>query len=150
MSRRVSPELVASIGKIIAVTYPFFSLATGARAIYQLIFPPNAADLRGPILTGVASLIYLIAALLFVYRKPWTWWLAVILLTFESLGVLTVGTISLIHPNFIGQTAWQDYGMDYFFIPLIQPFLGLIWLLWPGNRLLYQNQSLAQPGRHIG
>lgn len=67
--------------------------------------------------------------------------MAVVLLGFETLGVLIVGTWSVIEPAFIGRTVWHLYGVDYGFLPLIQPVLGLIWLFYPENRALYWRQA---------
>ncbi len=50
---------------------------------------------------------------------------------------LLVGTLSLLEPEFVGRTVWRLYGIDYGFFPLVQPILGLIWLLWPGTRKAY-------------
>ena len=45
------------------------------------------------------------------------------------VGVLTVGTLSLIDPAaFPHATVWSGYGIGYGFIPLVLPIIGLIWL----------------------
>jgi len=67
------------------------------------------------------------------------------ILALETAGVLIVGTLSVLVPNVIGRTVWHDYGIDYGFLPLIQPILGLIWLFWPENR-----RSFFVEGRETG
>jgi hypothetical protein len=53
-------------------------------------------------------------------------WIAI---GFELVGVLVVGTLSLVMPElFAHPTVWSWYGMGYLFVPLVLPFLGLWWL----------------------
>ena len=47
----------------------------------------------------------------------------------ELVGVLTVGTLSLVDPAaFPRATVWSVYGIGYGFVPLVLPVLGLLWL----------------------
>jgi hypothetical protein len=47
----------------------------------------------------------------------------------ELVGVLTVGTWTLIEPSaFPDATVWSDYGMGYVFIPVLLPLSALYWL----------------------
>lgn len=131
---RLSPTLIRAIGQILAVSYPVLALSAGVRAVYQLFFKPGVTDKFPPALSALAALLYLLATLGFVVRKPWTWWLTVVILALETAGVLVVGTLSAVLPGLTGRTVWHDYGVDYGFLPLIQPVLGLIWLFWPENR----------------
>ena len=53
-------------------------------------------------------------------------WIAVII---ELIGVLTVGTLSVVDPvAFPRATVWSIYGIGYGFVPVVLPILGLIWL----------------------
>ncbi len=117
-----------AIGQILAVSYPLLALSAGARAIVQLWFRPNILDKFPPALSGIAALVYLFATTAFLIRKPWAWWVSVVLLTLETIGVLIVGFSSVFHPIIVGHTVWQYFGRDYAFLPLIQPILGLFWL----------------------
>jgi hypothetical protein len=123
-----------SIGQILAVSYPLLALSAGVRAVYQLFFKPGVTDYFAPALSAIAALCYLLATVAFVVRKPWAWRLSVGILTLETLGVVAVGTLSLVMPTLIGRTVWHHFGLDYGFLPLIQPILGLVWLFWPANR----------------
>lgn len=133
--------MIRAIGQILAVSYPVLALSAGVRAIYQLFFKPGVADKFPPALSAAAALLYLLATVGFLIRKPWTWWLTVGILALETAGVLVVGTLSVLEPGIIGRTVWHDYGVDYGFLPLIQPVLGLIWLLWPENRRAFFESS---------
>ena len=47
----------------------------------------------------------------------------------ELVGVLTVGTWTLVEPSaFPDATVWSDYGMGYVFIPVLLPLSALYWL----------------------
>jgi hypothetical protein len=53
----------------------------------------------------------------------------VISCTVELVGVLAVGTASVLAPSaFPDATVWSVYGDGYFFIPVILPILGLLWI----------------------
>ena len=52
-----------------------------------------------------------------------------ILCIVELIGVLVIGTFSLLRPElFPDSTVWSDYGMGYLFLPAILPILVLRWL----------------------
>jgi hypothetical protein len=120
-------NVVSPVGYILAVSYPVLALSTGVRAIYQLFFRPDITNY----LSALAACLYLLAAIGFAYRRPWSWWLSLISLGFESLMTLVVGVWSIVDPEFIGRTVWRHFGADYGYFPLFQPLLGLVWLLWP-------------------
>jgi integral membrane protein len=45
------------------------------------------------------------------------------------MGVLTVGTLSLVVPEwFPDATVWSDFGIGYGFVPVALPIAGLLWL----------------------
>jgi len=53
-------------------------------------------------------------------------WLAV---GFELAGVLVVGLLSFLVPQlFSPPSVWSGFGVGYGYVPLVLPFLGLIWL----------------------
>lgn len=137
MGRFFTPTIIRAIGQILAISYPLLALSAGARSVYQLFFKPGVTDYFPPSLSAIAAFIYLVATVAFVIRKPWAWWVSVGALSFEMAGVLLVGTLSLLMPEVIGRTVWHEFGIDYGFLPLIQPVLGLVWLFWPENRRLF-------------
>ena len=59
---------------------------------------------------------------------------AIVAVTTELVGVVTVGTASVVDPAaFPRATVWSVYGIGYGFVPLVLPVLGLIWL-WRTGR----------------
>jgi hypothetical protein len=135
------PTLASAAGYVLAVSYPVLAFSTGGRAIYQLFFKDGGllftGDVHlylGALLSAVASLCYLLAAIGFAVRRRPAWWLSVYTLGFETVMTLVVGTLTLPFVStsaVIGGTVWRWYGVDYGFFPLFQPLLGLLWLFWP-------------------
>ena len=128
----------STTGKILGISYPVLAISTGARALYQLLLKEGVTDYLPPALTAVAAVVYLVATVGFTIQKRWAWWVSLVALAFETVMVLIVGALSLIIPDVIGSTAWGRFGADYAFFPLIQPVLGLIWLLQAETMRAYQ------------
>ncbi|MDX1686478.1 MAG: hypothetical protein R3248_00710 [Candidatus Promineifilaceae bacterium] len=125
-------------GGILGVSYPVLAISTGARAVYQLFFKDGVADYLPPALTMVAALLYLVATVGFTRRRRWAWRVSVVALSVETVFTFVVGTLSLINYDLVGHNAWTYFGMDYAFFPLIQPLLGLVWLLHPSTLRAYK------------
>ncbi|MCO5244922.1 MAG: hypothetical protein M9927_14035 [Anaerolineae bacterium] len=129
-------RFMSAIGYVLGISYPLLALSTGARGVYQLFFRDDLPKLA-PALSIFSSLLYLVAAVGFFKRSPRAWRVSVTALSIEAIGVLTVGTLSILAPDLLGHTAWSRFGMDYGFFPLIQPLLGLSWLLYRPTRAAY-------------
>lgn len=142
-TKQASPPatFITVAGTILGVSYPVLALSTGVRAVYQLFFKEGVTDYVGPTLTAVAALVYIVATIGFGYRRNWSWYLSVVALLFEVALVVIVGGLSLSRPESFANTSWRYFGIDYAFFPLIQPFLGLVWLSRPEVRQLYQERS---------
>ncbi len=132
-----SATVLAAIGYILAVSYPLLAVSAAGRSVYQLFFKAGISLETGPLLSAFAGLCYLLAAFGFAYRRPWTWVLSLTVLAVESLGTMLVGTMSMTNPDVVGRSVWRLYGVDFAFFPLVQPFLGIVWLLWPHTRSLF-------------
>lgn len=137
-------SLISGIGYVLAASYPVLALSTGVRALYQIFLKDGVVLELHSVLSLVAALIYVVAAFGFAYRRPWTWWLSLGALALEAALVLIVGTWSVIDPATVGRTVWRNYGEDYGYFPLIQPLIGLVWLLWPGTYALFHVRGGAQ------
>jgi hypothetical protein len=122
------------VGRVLIIVYAILAIGATSRAAYQLATIYSSA--RVPItLSAVSGLVYIVATLALLlpgrawYRVAWS------TISFELLGVLVVGTLSLIDPSiFAGSakvsfgTVWSYYGIGYLFIPLVLPVLGMLWL----------------------
>jgi hypothetical protein len=110
---------------VLVAVYAFFALAAGARAGWQLATRFDEAPVAY-LLSALAAAIYLVAA---IGLAGGAWWVALICCTIELVGVLAVGTASLLaSETFPRATVWSQYGIGYGFVPLVLPVLGLLWL----------------------
>ena len=122
-------RLLHLIGYILGISYPLLALSTGTRGLYQIWFRPDITNKLGPILSSVAGVLYVIAALGFFKRTPRWWRVSVIVLAIETVFVVVIGALSFLRPDLISHTSWWHFGQEYAFFPLFQPILGLIYLL---------------------
>ena len=119
---------------LIAV-YGIFSLAAGARAAVQLSTRFDEAPLAY-LLSAFAAAVYVVATIGLVRGGRSGRRIALTAISVELVGVLVVGTLSLLDPAaFPDETVWSAYGRGYVFVPLVLPVLGLA-LLWrrPGQK----------------
>lgn len=127
-----------STGRQVLVTvYAVFAVAAGARSLVQLTTEFATAPLAY-VLSAVAAAVYVVATVALRRTSEQAWWVAVTACAVEAVGVVAVGTLSLVRPEwFPDQTVWSGYGIGYGFVPLVLPFVGLWWL----RRL----RAMAQP-----
>lgn len=116
------------IGRVLIVVYAILALAATARSVYQI-----AKDFSGaPVaysLSALAGVVYILATVALIKRGTVWYRVAWVTIVFELVGVLTVGTLSLLVPSlFQHASVWSQYGMGYVFIPLVLPVLGMLWL----------------------
>ncbi|MEJ3750762.1 hypothetical protein WEI85_47015 [Actinomycetes bacterium KLBMP 9797] len=115
-------------GRVLIVVYGIFALSAGARATVQITTKFGAAPVAY-LLSALAAVIYLVAAIGLARGGPGGRRLALICCSVELAGVLTVGTASLLVPSaFPDATVWSDFGIGYGLVPLVLPVLGLYWL----------------------
>jgi cytochrome bd-type quinol oxidase subunit 2 len=121
-------SLSSGPGRVLVGLYGLFALAAGARAGVQIATKFDEAPLAY-LLSALAAVIYLVAVIGFVRGGPGGRRLALVCCSVELVGVLVVGTASLLWPSaFPHATVWSAYGRGYGFVPLVLPVLGLLWL----------------------
>jgi cytochrome bd-type quinol oxidase subunit 2 len=109
-------------GRLLVAVYAIFALAASSRAALQLVTRFDEAPVAY-LLSAVAAAVYVVAAVALWRDARRTALLAV---GFELVGVLVVGTLSLLLPDaFPDETVWSTYGIGYGFVPLVLPVLGL-------------------------
>jgi cytochrome bd-type quinol oxidase subunit 2 len=114
--------------QVLVACYAVFALAAGARSLVQLATRFDEAPLAY-VLSFVAAVIYLVATLALRRTSEAAHRVAFVALAIEAVGVIAVGTLSLVRPAwFPDQTVWSHYGIGYLFVPLVLPFVGLWWL----------------------
>jgi cytochrome bd-type quinol oxidase subunit 2 len=114
-------------GRLLVAVYGTFALAAGARAAVQIATRFDEAPVAY-LLSALAAAVYVVATVGLV-RGSRGRRTALAAITLELVGVLVVGTISLADPaSFPDETVWSAYGRGYYFVPLLLPVLGLLFL----------------------
>ncbi|WP_431041293.1 hypothetical protein ACQUSR_04945 [Streptomyces sp. P1-3] len=115
-------------GRLLVMLYGVFTVAAASRSIFQLIAQYEEAPLAY-VLSAVSAAVYAFITLSLVRGGEGARKAALVCCAAELLGVLTVGTWTLVAPSaFPDETVWSDYGMGYLFIPIFLPVTGLVWL----------------------
>lgn len=116
------------IGRVLIVVYGILALGATARSVVQIITRFDEAPLAY-VLSAIAGVVYIVATVALIGRGPVWYRIAWITITFELLGVLIVGTLSLTEPAlFQHDSVWSFFGRGYVFVPLVLPILGILWL----------------------
>lgn len=122
------PELRGDAQTALLAAYSILAFASVGRSTYELIFKFDEAPIPYTFST-IAAIIYVVAC--------WAIWrgdrtgiiVGRIACTFELVGVLTIGTITVLGDSaFDVGTVWSFYGRDYGWLPLLVPALALWWL----------------------
>ncbi|MDT7554788.1 MAG: hypothetical protein QOI16_3324 [Pseudonocardiales bacterium] len=118
-------------GRVLIAVYAIFALSATARAAVQIATKFSEAPLAY-LLSALAGVVYIVATVALARGLRPLAWGAV---GFELLGVLTVGTLTLLVANdFPDDTVWSVYGRGYGFVPLVLPLVGLLWLRYTRPR----------------
>ena len=129
-------------GRVLVAVYGVFALAAGARAAVQL----STRFAEAPVaylLSALAAAVYLVATVALARGGRRT---ALVAITIELVGVLVVGTLSLLdRAAFPDETVWSAYGRGYLFIPLVLPVAGLLFLRRQSRRRDPSSPSSADP-----
>ena len=119
----MSDSLGRGPGRLLVAVYAVFALAASSRAALQLLTRFDEAPVAY-VLSAVAAAVYVVAAVALGrgMRRLALWAVG-----FELVGVLVVGTLSLVlRDAFPDETVWSLYGIGYGFVPLVLPVLGLL------------------------
>lgn len=130
-----APARRRGVGVVLVSVYAVLALAAAGRSAVQIIERFDEAPVAYS-LSALAAVVYVLATLALALRWTRIAWLTI---GFELLGVLVVGTLTLVAPELLGgasaadafgrqSTVWSLYGAGYLFIPLVLPVLGLLFL----------------------
>jgi len=133
-------------GRLLVGVYGLFALSASARAGVQLATKFSHAPVAY-LLSAFAGLVYILATVTLANGSPVARRIAVLSCSVEFVGVLAVGTWSLIDPaTFPDATVWSGYGSGYGFVPLVLPVFGLLWLRHWAKRAAIQHTIVPSPG----
>jgi len=115
-------------GRLLIAVYAIFALSATARSAVQLLTHFDRAPLAY-LLSAFAAAVYIVATVCLTRGDRTSRRIATVAILVELVGVLAVGTWSLLAPSaFPDATVWSDYGQGYGYIPAVLPLLGLWWL----------------------
>ena len=118
-------------GRALVAVYGVLALSATARAVFQVATKLSQAPVAY-LLSLFAALVYIVATVALAMSRRRLAWAAVLT---ELTGVLVVGTVSLVaRQEFPDATVWSGYGQGYGYVPLLLPFLGVLWLVRTGRR----------------
>ena len=121
---------MTGVGRVLVIVYGIMAIAATGRSFVQIVEKFDEAPLAYT-LSALSAVVYIVATLALVFAGSRAWYVvAWIAIGFELVGVLVIGTLSLLLPElFQHPTVWSLYGYGYLFIPLVLPFFGVWWLL---------------------
>ncbi|HCJ47873.1 MAG TPA: hypothetical protein DHW40_00835 [Microbacterium sp.] len=121
---------MTGIGRVLVVVYAIMAIGATGRSFVQIVREFDEAPLTYS-LSALAAVVYILATLALIFSASDAWYrVAWVAIVFELIGVLVVGTLSLVLPAWFDHpTVWSGYGIGYVLIPLVLPFLGIWWLL---------------------
>jgi len=115
-------------GRVLVAVYAVFALAATSRAAVQIATDYYRAPLAY-LLSAFSAVVYIVATVALASRGSRARRVAFLACSVELVGVLVVGTVSLLAPqDFPRATVWSGYGSGYGFVPLVLPMIGLWWL----------------------
>lgn len=115
-------------GRVLIAVYGIFALSATARAAVQIASKFGEAPVAY-LLSALSGVVYILATIGLAGHRPWSRRLAWTAVVIELVGVLAVGTFTVLDSgDFPDDTVWSVYGRGYGFIPLVLPVIGLWWL----------------------
>ncbi|MER7479656.1 hypothetical protein ABTX60_18820 [Streptomyces sp. NPDC126510] len=125
MSRR---RLISGPGTLLVWLYGVMVVGAVSRSAFQIATEFDRAPLAYS-LSAVAGVVYGFITYSLVRGGETARRVALACCVAELVGVLTVGTWTLVEPSaFPDATVWSDFGMGYLFIPVILPVSAIYWL----------------------
>lgn len=117
------------VGRVLIAVYAVLALAATARSLFQLATKFEVAPVAY-LLSAFAGVVYVLATVALLGKGRRWYVVAWVTIVIELLGVLVVGTLSIIDAElFPADTVWSFFGRGYLFIPLVLPILGIVWLV---------------------
>ena len=124
----MKPTKSRGVGALLIAVYAVFAVSATARASFQLVTKFEEAPLAYS-LSALSALVYIVATVALARNDARSQTVARWAVKFELVGVLLVGTLSLVWPAaFEHPSVWSWFGLNYACLPLVLPIFGLLWL----------------------
>ncbi|MFG2159546.1 hypothetical protein [Streptomyces olivaceus] len=126
--KRARKRLIGGPGILLVWLYGVMVVGAVSRSAYQIATEFDRAPLPYT-LSALAGVVYGFITYTLVRGGEAARRAALVCCAAELVGVLTVGTWTLVEPSaFPDATVWSDYGMGYLFIPVLLPLSAMYWL----------------------
>ncbi|MGC9406561.1 hypothetical protein [Streptomyces sp. DZ1-3] len=126
--RPARTRLIGGPGILLVWLYGVMVVGAVSRSAFQIATDFDRAPLPYT-LSAFAGVVYGFITYTLVRGGETARRAAVVCCAAELVGVLTVGTWTLVEPSaFPDATVWSDFGMGYLFIPVLLPLSALYWL----------------------
>jgi hypothetical protein len=130
-----APSTKHGPGRVLVVVYAILAIAATSRSLFELATKFSQAPIPY-LLSTFAAVVYCVITVALVKDTPAWRRVAFVGMVVELVGVLIVGTWSFVHPATFTNpqtghgvhSVWYWYGLDYLFVPLVLPVLGLLFL----------------------
>jgi hypothetical protein len=121
-------RLVSGPGIVLVWLYGVMTVGAASRSVYQIASDFGRAPLAYS-LSAVAAVVYVFITYTLVRGGETARKVALVCCALELVGVLTVGTWTLLDSSaFPDATVWSYYGAGYILIPVALPVTGILWL----------------------
>jgi hypothetical protein len=121
-------RLIGGPGLLLVWLYGVMVVGAVSRSAYQIATEFDRAPLAYA-LSAAAGVVYGFITYTLVRGGETARRAALVCCAAELVGVLTVGTWTLVEPSaFPDATVWSEYGMGYLFIPVLLPLTAVYWL----------------------
>jgi hypothetical protein len=115
-------------GRLIIAVYALFAVAASSRSLVQIATRFDEAPLAYA-LSAASAVLYVVITGCLLRATSRAVRLASALIVVELVGVVVVGTLSIVDPEaFPDQTVWSSFGAGYLLLPLVLPVVGLLWI----------------------
>ncbi|MEE1760562.1 MULTISPECIES: hypothetical protein [unclassified Streptomyces] len=121
-------RLISGPGMLLVWLYGVMVVGAVSRSAVQISTEFEHAPLAYS-LSALAGVVYGFITYSLVRGGEFARQAALLCCAAELLGVLVVGTWTLVEPSaFPDATVWSDFGMGYLFIPVLLPITAMYWL----------------------
>jgi hypothetical protein len=124
---------------VLIAIYGVLAFAALGRSSFELATKFAQAPLPYALST-FAAVVYLVATWSLARTSPLSRKIALVSISIELIGVLSVGAISTFQPEwftYLGapvHTVWSYFGVGYGYVPVLLPIFGLVYLSRSGSR----------------